>query len=170
MTESKLDSSFSDSQFLIPGYRIATKDRNKNGGRILFYINQNKPFKVIKRKQLPRNLEILTLEIILNKMEILSMGLYKSPSFNEKDFLFHLNNAYTFFSTTHENLTLIDDSNMIPGDKKLSGFCEMNKFEYLILKPTCFKGLSHSSIDLLSTNHKQSFVKSNDPQDDDLGS
>ena len=108
------------------------------------------------------------------------MGLYKSPSFSEKVFLFHLNNAYNFFCTTYENVTLIDDFNMIPENKKLSDFCEMNKFEHLILKPTCFKGLLPSTIDLLLTNYKQSFMKSyvyetgisgyHNKQDDHLGS
>ena len=67
MSESKLPSSFPDSQFLIPGYRIVRKDRNKNGGGIIFYINEVIPFKVIESKQLPGNLEILKLEIILDK-------------------------------------------------------------------------------------------------------
>ena len=49
---------------------------------------------LIKSKQLPRNLGILTLEKILDGMKILLVGLYKPPSFNEKDFLFHLNNIY----------------------------------------------------------------------------
>ena len=39
LSESKLDSSFPDRQFSIPGYRIIRKDRNKNGVRILFYIS-----------------------------------------------------------------------------------------------------------------------------------
>ena len=117
VSESKLDSSFLDNQFSIPGYRIVRKDRNKNGGGILFYINEDVPFKVIESKQLLGNLEILTLEIILNKMKILLMGLYKTPSFNGKDFLFHLNNAHILFSTTHENITLMRDFNMIPENK-----------------------------------------------------
>ena len=102
-------------------------------------MNEDIPFKVIKSKQLPGNLKILKLEIILDKMKILLMGLYKPPSFNENDFWFHLNNAYKFFCTTYENVMLIGNFNMIPGNKKSSNFCEMNKFEHLILKPTCFK-------------------------------
>ena len=89
------------------------------------------------------------------------MGLCKPLSFNEKDFLFHLNNVYNFFSTTLENITLMGHFNMILENKKLSDFCEMNKFEHLILKPTCFKGLLPSTIDLLLTYHKQSFMRSN---------
>ena len=38
-------------------------------------------------------------------------------------------------------------------------FYEINKFEHMILKPNCFKGLSPSTKDLLLTNHKQSFMR-----------
>ena len=151
VSESKLPSSFPDSQFSIPGYRIVRKDRNKNGGGIIFYINEVIPFKVIESKQLPGNLEILKLEIILDKRKDFLMGLYKPLSFNGKDFLFHLINAYNSFCTTYENITLICDFNMIQQNKKLSDFYEMNKFEHLILKPTCFKGLLTFTIGLLLT-------------------
>ena len=159
VTKSLLDSSFPDSQFWIPGYRIVRKDRNKDGAGIFSYINEDIPFKFIRSKQQPGNLEVLTLEIILNKMKIFFMGLYKPRSFNEEDYLFHLNNANNFFCTTYENVTLIGDFNMTPENQKLSNFCEMNKFEHLIFKATCFKGLLPSAIDLLLTNHKQSFMK-----------
>ena len=82
------------------------------------------------------------------------MGLCKPPSCNEKDFLFHLNNAYIFFCTTYENITLIGDFNMIAENKKPRDFCEMNTFEHLILKPTCFKGLLPATIKFLLTNNK----------------
>ena len=55
---------------------------------------------------------------------------------------------------------LICDFNMILENKRLSDFCEMNKFEHLILKPIRFKGLLPSTIGLLLTNHKQSFMGS----------
>ena len=61
------------------------------------YINEDIPFKAIRSKQLPGNLEILTLGIILDKMKNFFMRLYKPPSFNEEDCLFHLNNANNFF-------------------------------------------------------------------------
>ena len=37
LRESKLDSSFPDSQFSIPYYRIIRKDRNKNGGGVFYF-------------------------------------------------------------------------------------------------------------------------------------
>ena len=77
-SESKLDSSFSDSQFLVPGYCIVKKGQNKNGGVL----------KSLKRNNYQKKLEILLLEINLVKMKILVMELYKPLSFSEKDFLF----------------------------------------------------------------------------------
>ena len=77
-SESKLDSSFSDSQFLVSGYRIVKEGQNKNGGVL----------KSLKRNNYQKKLEILLLEITLVKMKILIMELYKPLSFSEKDFLF----------------------------------------------------------------------------------
>ena len=53
LSEIKLDLSFPDSQFSIPGYRIFRKNWNKNGGGIWFYINEGIPFKVIEINTLP---------------------------------------------------------------------------------------------------------------------
>ena len=73
------------------------------------------------------------------------MGLYKLYKIFQ-DFLFNSNNAYdTFFQ-----------ADII----KLSDFCQMNKFDHLILKPNCFKGVLPSTIDISLTNNKQSFMRS----------
>ena len=55
---------------------------------------------------------------------------------------------------------MIDDFRIIPKNKILIDFWEMNIFEHLILQPTCFKGLLPSTIDMLLTNHKQSCMRS----------
>ena len=51
---------FPDSQFTKLGFSIIRKYWNKNGGGILFYINEDIPFKVIESNALPENLKILT--------------------------------------------------------------------------------------------------------------
>ena len=66
----------------------------------MFYINEDITIKLIERNTLPGKLEILTFEKIPDKMKILLMGLYKPPSLNEKDFLFHLNDTYNLFFFT----------------------------------------------------------------------
>ena len=53
LSESKLDSSFPDDQLSIPGYRIVKKDRDRNGGGLLLYINEDVLFKIIQNSSLP---------------------------------------------------------------------------------------------------------------------
>ena len=139
LSESKLDSSFPDDQFSIPGYQIVRKDRDRNGGGLLLYINENIPFKIIQNSSLPPTLEDLLIEINLGRCKFLLIGLYKPPSVPEKEFLLHLNKAHNFLSTKYENITLIGNFNMQPGNKNLKDFCDLSQLEHLILKPTFIK-------------------------------
>ena len=82
------------------------------------------------------------------------IGLYKLPLVSEKEFLLHLSKAHNFFSTIYENITLIGDLNMQPTNKNLKDFCDLNQLDHLILKPTCYKGKTPSTIDLITTDHK----------------
>ena len=45
------------------------------------------------------------------------------------------------------------------GNKNLEDFCDLNHPEHLILKPAYYKGKTPSTIDLIITNHKTSFMK-----------
>ena len=49
---------------------------------------------------------------------------------------------------------------MQPENTNLKDFCDLNQLEHLILKPTCYKGKTSSTIDLILTDHKTSFMKS----------
>ena len=73
LSESKLDSSFPDDQFSIPGYRIVRKDRDRNGGGLLLYINEDILFKVIEKSSLPTTLRVLPIEINLGGFKFLSI-------------------------------------------------------------------------------------------------
>ena len=75
---------------------------------------------------------MLTSEIIFDEKKFLLVGLCNFPTFNVKDFLFHLINGYKLFCSTCKNLTLNGDFNMKPENEKLNDFCDMNKFERLI--------------------------------------
>ena len=132
LSESKLDSSFPDDQFSIPGYRIVRKERDRNGGELLLYINEYIPFKIIQNANLPPTLEVLPIEINLGWFMFLLMRLYKPPPVSEKEFLLHLNKAHNFLSTKYENITLIGDFKMQPGNKNLKDFCDLNQLEHVI--------------------------------------
>ena len=82
VSESKLDSSFSEAQFKIPGYRVFRQDEDKYGSDLMFYIDQNIPFKKIETFHLHPLLEIFTLEINLGKEKQLIFGTYEPPNIN----------------------------------------------------------------------------------------
>ena len=55
ITDSKLDLTFSDSRFYIPGYTLFRKDCTKNWGYLMCYINQNLPVKIVTSYKFPSN-------------------------------------------------------------------------------------------------------------------
>ena len=160
VSESKLDSSFPEAQFKIPGYRIFRQDRDKYGGGLMFYINQSIPCKKIETFQFTSSTEILTLEINLGKEKLLIFGTYKPPNINNISFLNELYNAITFNSTLYKNCVLLGDLNIVQDNTQLQNFCESFLFEHLIKKPTCYKGDTPTDIDHIITNIPKLFMKS----------
>ena len=52
-SETKLDETFPNQQFKINGYKMYRRDRNKHGGRLLCYINENIPCKMVSVEGVP---------------------------------------------------------------------------------------------------------------------
>ena len=73
--ESKLDPSFSNSQFHIPGYRLFRKNRNKNEGGLMCHVNPDLPVKIVTSNTFRTNLNVSTIEITLGKRRILFLVL-----------------------------------------------------------------------------------------------
>ena len=160
LSESKLDFSFPEAQFKIPGYRIFRQHRNKYGGGLMFYINQKILCKKIETFQLTSSIEILTLEINLGKGKLMVFGTYKPPNINNSSFLNELYNAITFYSTLYKNCVFLGDLNIVRDNTQLQIFCESFLSEHLIKKPTCYKGDTSTSIDHIITNIPKRFMKS----------
>ena len=72
--ETKIDSSFPNQHFCIPGYRIFRKDHNGCGGGLLFYVNQDLNCKVLNKYPARQDLDILVLEFKLSKTNWLVNG------------------------------------------------------------------------------------------------
>ena len=139
---------------------IFRQDRDKYGGGLMFYINQNIPCKKIETFQFTSSIEILTLEINLGKEKLLIFGTYKPPNINNSSFLNELYNAITFYSTLYKNCVLLGDLNIVRDNTQLQNFCESFLLEHLIKKPTCYKGDTPTSIGHIITNIPKRFIKS----------
>ena len=85
--ESKLDSSFPTSQFLIEGYSNPFRfDRNRNGGGILLCISEDRPCKELKLHRHPHDIEGISVEVSLRKTRWLLFATYHPPSQVDKYF------------------------------------------------------------------------------------
>ena len=121
VSESKLDSSFPEAQFKIPGYRIFRQDRGKYGGGVMFLINQNIPCKKIETFQFTSSIEIHK-EINLGKQKQLIFGIYKPPNVSKNSYLNELYHAITFYSTLYKHCVLLGDLNIVRDNIQLQNF------------------------------------------------
>ena len=80
ITESKLDQSFTKFQIFINRFsKPFRKDRNRHGGRLLMYIKEDIPQKELSFN-LPSDIEIIIIELNINKIKWLVCGCYYPPS------------------------------------------------------------------------------------------
>ena len=63
ISESKIDSAFPHMQFKINGYKLFRRDRNRFGGGLLLYLNEEIPCKFLNNHPIVPNAEIICTEI-----------------------------------------------------------------------------------------------------------
>ena len=161
LSETKTDETFPSQQFHVSNYKTFCRDRNKRGGELLFYINENIPCKLINDEIIPSDIEMIMFEFLVKTRKWLCIGLYKSPSQNENYFLDILSKVLSKQTCQYENVMLIGDFNLTVNNKNLGVFMNTFNLESLINKPTCFQSANPTCIDLILTNKKSLFKNSN---------
>ena len=104
LPETKIDESFPNQQFNISNYKTFPTERNKHGGGLLFYINENIPCKLINDEIIPSDIEMIMFEVLVKTRKWLCIGLCKSPSQNENYFLDILSKV---LSKQHINMKML---------------------------------------------------------------
>ena len=97
-SEIKLDETFPNQQLKISGYKMFRRDRNKRGGDIMFYINENILCKTVNVEGLPDDCEVTLIQLSIKSQKWLCIGLYKPSSRNEKYFVDNISIALTKMS------------------------------------------------------------------------
>lgn len=77
--ETKIDSTYPNSQFYIPGYSLFFKDRKKGGGGILAFVSAVIPCKRPNFNRTNKCIEAITLEITVGRKEMIMIGMYRPP-------------------------------------------------------------------------------------------
>ena len=157
VAETKLDASFSISQFLIPGFHEPMRlDITSKRGGMLVYIRSSLPSKIMSNFKLPENIQALPFELNLRKEKWLFVSIYKPPLQSNSCLLDTLNDLLCFYSGTYDNKVVFGDFNLQPTNPVMINFMDSQNFTNLIKRNTCFKGVG-SCIDLILTNRKYCF-------------
>ena len=77
--ETKIDSTYPNSQFNIPGYSLFRNDRKKGGGGILAFVSAVIPCKRLKFDRIYKCIEAIALEITISRKEMIMIGMYRPP-------------------------------------------------------------------------------------------
>ena len=161
IAETKIDGSFTDAQFMLPGFTKPYRhDVSDTSGGLLTYINQHIPSRQLKHSSTPDDIQIIVTELKLRKHKWLLFTIYRPPSQNLKYFLDHLSLLLDFHHT-YENIIIIGDFNNTPDSLEISSFMSDYDLYSFMNAPTCFKSREGRCIDLILTNKKHSFQMSN---------
>ena len=156
VSETKLDDSFPNNEFCIPGYRMFRLDRNRYGGGLCFYVNDNIFCKQLNNHNSDTCIEAMFLEVRIKSRKWLLIGAYKPPNQSDNLFLDNISTNLTFYSKYYENFIILGDLNMNPQNKLFQDFQNTFCLGNLIKEATCFKS-TPSSIDVIITNNKSYF-------------
>ena len=149
ITETKLDSTFPTSQFLIESYSEPYRfDRNRNGGGVLIYVPEDIQSKPLMGHKLPHDIEGIFVELNLRKNKWLLFGSYHPPSQSDESyhppsrsdeyFFNHLQNGLDIYNKFDDKYMLVGDFNAEDSEPCLSLFLfEMNPTN-IVKEPTCF--------------------------------
>ena len=159
ITESKLDASFPNAQFIMDGYSEPYRlDRNRNGGGVLIYIREDIPSKKLTRHAFPDDIEGLFIEINLRKCKWLLMGSYHPPSQSDQHYFDSVGRALDIYNDSYGKFLLLGDFNSEETEPCLDSFLYEYEAKNLVKEKTCYKNRENPScIDLFLTNSSNSF-------------
>ena len=131
ISETKIDNSFPVSQFTMIGYSIPFRlDRTSHGGRILWFVREDIPCKIIKTV-CDADFEGIFVEINLRKTKWLLCCSYNPNKSNIANHLKKICKILDKLNSTYDNLVLLGDFH--------AEFLNLYNLKNLVKQNTCFK-------------------------------
>ena len=139
VTETKLDDSFPKAPFCIDGFSIPYRlDRNRNGGGLIIYVQDDIPSKMLTKHNFPENIEAAFIELNFRKCKWLLCATYRAPSQNHNYFFDNIDKCLDMYST-YERVILASDL------KSFDTFLYQHELTSINRNPTCYKNPNNPS-------------------------
>ena len=157
VSETKIDDSFPNGDFLIDGFSTAYRlDRNSNGGGLMLFVREDIPSNLVEAEAKP--VEGFYIELNLHNDNWFLNFSYNPHKNNIENHLKALSDLLDSHSSTYEKVLILGDFNVEVDDQNMKTFCDSYSLTSLIKQPTCYKNPSHPKcIDLILTNVPRSF-------------
>ena len=158
LTETKLDDTFATVQFLVNDFSEPYRlDRNRKRGRVMVYIREDIPSKLLDKHVFPYDMEGLFIELNFRKCKWLLFGKYHPTSQADIYYFDNLDKAFDTYSSYEKHL-LIGDFNTETSEPRIDSFIYEYDLQNLVKQKTCFKSVENPScIDLILTNNAMDF-------------
>ena len=137
-SETKVGKTFPNQQFKINGYKMLRKDRDRFGGGLLFYVNEQIPSKVLSLESIPMDTELILLEFTVKIQRWLCVGIYRPPPQNEKYFINHFSKTLGQLSCQYDKNIMIGDFNLTIDNKSLEKFLQKIRQSSIVFKKPGF--------------------------------
>ena len=108
LREIKLDENFPNKHFEMQSYKTFCQNRNKHGGGVMFYVNENIPCRVLNIDFNFNDLETIFLKFYLRNRKCLCASSYKRNQ-NDQYFLDYINKSLTKLSSQFDTTMLLED-------------------------------------------------------------
>ena len=112
IAKTKLDSSFPESHFHLPGmrmhFRLGVASRKS---RLLVFVNNGIPSKYLRSFHLPGDIQAITFGINLKQRKPLIACIYRPPDQNLDNFLSSITGLLDHYLTSNEDFVIMGDFN-----------------------------------------------------------
>ena len=108
---------------------------------------------------MPPNFQILPIELNLQRCKWLLIPMYRPETYKKQDFIDSISHLLDYYANKYDNILLIGDINMEVDTAHMTPFLESYNLHSMIRTKTCFMSEQGSCIDLMLTNKKHSFMK-----------
>ena len=130
-------------------YRLDVSD--KKGGLLLFG-NKDIPSKYLQTLEVPKEIQVIPIEINLKQRKLLVLAIYRPPSQNLVYFLSSITHLLDHYLKYYEDYVILGDFNVPEDDSKMKCFLNHQLCNNIIKEKTCFKSMKGSCIDLILTS------------------
>ena len=111
-SDTKLDSSFPESQFLLQGMKKPYRfDVSSRKGGLYVYVNNDIPSKYLRSFHLPYDMQMIPTEVNLKQRKLLIVSIHRHPDQKLEYFLSSITDLLYHYLKTYEDFIVIADFN-----------------------------------------------------------